>query len=177
MILQTLQNPPQTLQPSSQHFSDSLRAGRQGEDYIKALLEEQGFRVTRATMPAQRRGIDLFVSRPKSVEVKTCWTKRCFLEFARFTRGIHEPSGLATTEADWWAIVRPGDEPKVYWCRPAILWKRCSQWMERYGQAYGPQERGGRAKSHGVMVPWQDIASVATAGPAERHEASIERGE
>ena len=108
-------------------FRHDLKVGHKGERYLAAVLEG-------ATIEVKA---DSFIARTKNVAI----------EFE--SRG--KPSGIATTEADYWCIIFDGDEVKKSFIM--VDTEKLKSIARRYWELGHIKKMGDSNTSRAVMIP------------------------
>lgn len=108
-------------------FRYDLKVGHKGERYLAAVLE-------RATIEVKA---DSWIARTKNVAV----------EFE--SRG--KPSGIATTEADYWCFIFDGDDAKKSFIM--VDTEKLKAISRRYWEMGSVKEMGDNNTSRAVMIP------------------------
>ena len=116
------------------NFTHDLEFGEAGEELVRDLLSSSAF-----TVEVKR---DRLVSQTGNIAVEISYK--------------HEPSGLMTTTADWWAFVLSGDEYKdeviIF-----IQTKRLKKIVNKYKELNGTRRGGDGSTAELVLVPLPEI--------------------
>jgi len=144
-------------------FRQRLATGQaHGEAPVQRWLERAGWQVWEASAADQRCGLDLWATvrgaPAVSLEVKVQTLPRdaMFLELRRTEAGLPAEGWLATTQADWLALVEHWGRFAIL-CRPAALRREVGGWLSLYGQAPGAAHADTRTRSTGCWVPWHEL--------------------
>lgn len=123
-------------------FDLDLQEGQIKEELLKQLIGGVGYRVE---VKWDRRAKD---------------TGNVFIEYRQKGR----PSGIAITEADWWAIFF--DEDAAVWLRTQrLLWLARESWNAGNRVAGGDYDR-----YEGVLIPLADLVRIDYLHPATQQE-------
>ena len=89
-------------------FSNSLGVGKEREEEVMAFMREHGH--LPIPIPGKFKGYDFFTANTKrAYEVKQDWKSRYSGNLVVEIAFGGKPSGLSTTQADWW-IFHTGEE-------------------------------------------------------------------
>jgi hypothetical protein len=147
------------MHPSSAKFTEDLRTGQKAEAYIALRLAQ---RCNGAVIPGPAGrfpGYDFSIERRETrrYECKADFaapdTGNCFIE--RACSG--KPSGVSSTQADWYCHIVPGKCVFVVRPKPLLEWLTQTESTVVYGGD------GGRAE--GFLVTINDLKNLAATSP------------